>query len=247
MLTPTRIYVSSLLKALRSGKVKGAAHITGGGIPGNLERILPGKRFLCCVVLTVKDHCSAMVDLGAWHLPPIFNWIASVGCISVDELLKTFNCGIGVILVVAASLKEEVISMLADQGEQVVHEIGRLQRSREERVNFINENLWCNKIAPCAVTSKKVAVLISGSGTNLQALIDASRDPQYGAEIKLVVSNVSDAFGLKRAEAAGIPTAVIPHQEFKTRANFDAQLDKVLTDHNIEIICLAGILLTAKK
>ena len=94
---------------------------------------------------------------------------------------------------------------------------------------------------------RATAVLISGRGSNLQALIDAAATPGYPARIVRVISNVPDAGGLKRAEAAGIPTRVIDHRGFKGRAAFDAELHKALTADGVELVCLAGFmrLLTA--
>lgn len=93
----------------------------------------------------------------------------------------------------------------------------------------------------------KVGVLISGRGTNLQALIDACADPDFPATIALVISNVEDAYGLQRAEKAGIATQVIRHQSFDSRADFDAAIDAALRKSRIELVCLAGFmrLLTA--
>jgi phosphoribosylglycinamide formyltransferase-1 len=88
----------------------------------------------------------------------------------------------------------------------------------------------------------KLGVLISGRGSNLQALIDAAADPAYPAEIALVISNKADAGGLVRAEAAGIATKVIPHKEFASREAFDAALDKALRDAGVGLVCLAGFM-----
>ena len=88
----------------------------------------------------------------------------------------------------------------------------------------------------------KLGVLISGRGSNLQALIDAAADPSYPAEIALVISNKADAGGLARAEAAGIATKVIPHKEFASREAFDAALDKTLRDAGVGLVCLAGFM-----
>ena len=96
---------------------------------------------------------------------------------------------------------------------------------------------------------KRTAILISGRGSNMVALIEAARDPAYPAEIALVVSNNPDAPGLARAREAGITTAAINHRAFgKDRAGFEAALQSVLEAHGIELVCLAGFmrLLTAE-
>lgn len=94
---------------------------------------------------------------------------------------------------------------------------------------------------------KATAVLISGRGSNLQALLDAAKDPDYPARIVRVISNVRDAGGLKRAEAAGVATSVIDHRAHKDRPAFEAALDQALRADGVELICLAGFmrLLTA--
>ena len=89
---------------------------------------------------------------------------------------------------------------------------------------------------------RRVAVLISGRGSNMASLIEAAQDPAYPAEIVLVVSNRPDAGGLERARAAGIATAVVDHKGHPDRASFDAALDATLRQHGIEIVCLAGFM-----
>ena len=88
----------------------------------------------------------------------------------------------------------------------------------------------------------KVAVLISGRGSNLQALIDACSAPDFPAEIRLVISNRADAPGLQRAERAGVPTQVIPHKNHASRAEFDCAVERALIEAGIELVCLAGFM-----
>jgi phosphoribosylglycinamide formyltransferase-1 len=88
----------------------------------------------------------------------------------------------------------------------------------------------------------KLGVLISGRGSNLQALIDACKDDGYPAEIALVMSNVAGAGGLERAETAGIATAVVDHKGFPTRELFEDALHKKLSEAGVELICLAGFM-----
>jgi phosphoribosylglycinamide formyltransferase-1 len=86
------------------------------------------------------------------------------------------------------------------------------------------------------------AVLISGRGSNLQALIDAARDPEYPAEIALVISNTGDAKGLERAKVAGISAVVIDHRRYSSREPFDAAMDGRLREARVEFVCLAGFM-----
>lgn len=88
----------------------------------------------------------------------------------------------------------------------------------------------------------KLGCLISGRGSNLQALIDACADPTFPAEIALVLSNKPGVMGLERAEKAGIPTQVISHKDFDGRPAFDAALDQTLRAAGVEIVCLAGFM-----
>ncbi len=90
--------------------------------------------------------------------------------------------------------------------------------------------------------TRRTAVLISGTGTNLQALLDAARDPSYPARIVLVVSNRPDAGGLERAARAGVPTRVIPSRAFADREAYDAALDEALREAEVELVCLAGFM-----
>jgi phosphoribosylglycinamide formyltransferase-1 len=92
------------------------------------------------------------------------------------------------------------------------------------------------------VARLRVAVLISGRGSNLQALIDACADPTFPAEIRLVISNEPSAPGLGRAERARIPTRVIPHKQFPDRPTFDAAVGRALEEAGTELICLAGFM-----
>ena len=88
----------------------------------------------------------------------------------------------------------------------------------------------------------RVAVLVSGRGSNLQALIDACREKDYPAKIMLVVSNVPGAGGLERAKEAGIPAAVVNHKEFEDQETFEEALHEILTEAKAELVCLAGFM-----
>ncbi|MCD9146743.1 phosphoribosylformylglycinamidine cyclo-ligase [Pseudophaeobacter flagellatus] len=106
LLTPTRLYVKQSLAAVRAGGVHALAHITGGGLTENLPRVLP-------------EDLGADIDLNAWDLPGVFKWMAEVGGISEAEMLKTFNCGIGMILSVSADRADDLIAVLEAEGETV--------------------------------------------------------------------------------------------------------------------------------
>ncbi|MGA0562480.1 phosphoribosylglycinamide formyltransferase [Ancylobacter sp. VNQ12] len=98
------------------------------------------------------------------------------------------------------------------------------------------------------MTKPRVAVLISGRGSNMMSLIEAASEPGYPVEIAVVISNRPEAHGLARAQAANIPTRIIDHKAYADRASFDAALDAVLADEQVDFVCLAGFmrLLTAE-
>jgi phosphoribosylformylglycinamidine cyclo-ligase len=117
LLEPTRIYVKPVLAAIReTGAVKALAHITGGGLSENLPRVLP-------------DGIAAHVDLGAWRVPPEFSWLSEAGILDEAEMLRTFNCGIGLVLVVAAEGAKTVTRVLEAAGENPIR-IGELEPGR---------------------------------------------------------------------------------------------------------------------
>jgi len=88
----------------------------------------------------------------------------------------------------------------------------------------------------------RLGVLISGSGSNLQALIDACADPAYPAEIALVISNVAEAHGVERARRAGLPVVVLPHRNYASRDAFEAAIHAALCAHSVGLVCLAGFM-----
>ena len=119
LLMPTRIYVRPVLKAIRAtGAVKGLAHITGGGLSENLPRILPAG-------------LAAHIDLAAWQAPAVFGWLRQVGNLDDAEMLRTFNCGIGMVAVAAQASAEEVLSVLRAAGEAPMRD--RRHRARPRR------------------------------------------------------------------------------------------------------------------
>lgn len=108
LLMPTRIYVKSVLQALKQpAAVNALAHITGGGLTENLPRVLP-------------DGLSAVIDLSAWKPSPMFRWLKQVGSVEDAEMLRTFNCGVGMVVVVSADQIKQVESSFEQSGETVV-------------------------------------------------------------------------------------------------------------------------------
>jgi phosphoribosylformylglycinamidine cyclo-ligase len=113
LLAPTRIYVRSLLPLVQEGRIKGLAHITGGGLLENIPRVLP-------------DSCHAVIDADEWRLPAIFGELRAGGELAPDEMVRTFNCGIGMVAIVSEGDADEVASALEGAGETVFR-IGRIE------------------------------------------------------------------------------------------------------------------------
>ena len=104
LMAPTRIYVKSVLPLMRAGLIEGAAHITGGGLIENPPR-------------AVASGLRPVVDWSAWALPPVFGWLQRVGGVEDHELRRTFNCGVGMIMIVKPDRLERVLSGLLKAGE----------------------------------------------------------------------------------------------------------------------------------
>jgi phosphoribosylformylglycinamidine cyclo-ligase len=113
LIAPTRIYVKPLLKLMEMVTVKGMAHITGGGITGNVPRVLP-------------DHVTAVIKASAWTLPPLFQWLQEQGQVADAEMHRVFNCGIGMVVIVSAADAAQAAALLAAAGE-TVYPLGRIE------------------------------------------------------------------------------------------------------------------------
>lgn len=120
LLTPTRIYVKSILNLLRDFRISGMAHITGGGLPENIPRILP-------------PGCKAIINKKAWEVPPVFQVIQKAGNVDEHEMFRTFNCGIGMVLMVPERDAEEVMLRLNGLHEKayIIGEIAKCQAGSE--------------------------------------------------------------------------------------------------------------------
>ncbi|HEY8265666.1 MAG TPA: phosphoribosylformylglycinamidine cyclo-ligase [Steroidobacteraceae bacterium] len=118
LLEPTRIYVKPMLKLIESVPIKGLAHITGGGLTGNVPRVL-------------RDGLVAKIDKASWPRPPVFKWLQQAGSVAEDEMFRVFNCGIGMAVVVAAAHAKDAAERLRQAGE-TVYEIGAVESSPGE-------------------------------------------------------------------------------------------------------------------
>lgn len=201
----------------------------GGGLIENIPRVLP-------------PGMGVSLDASLWAMPPVFGWIFGQGNIATSEMARTFNCGIGAVLIVAKDAADSVMDHFKATEEQawVIGKVTECMENNSSRVVVKNlEDVLDKSAAKAEIKHQdsankvsngpvkrpklnigqteqqhhkgqqmKVGVLISGSGTNLQALIDHSLRQDSSAKIVLVISNVPGVQGLKRAETAGIPTKV---------------------------------------
>jgi len=132
LLTPTRIYVRAMLSAIQADTVKAMAHITGGGLLENIPRVLP-------------PNIGVRIDAASWPAPPVFRWLAQVGTIDAHEMARTFNCGIGMVVIVAPENAARATQILTDAGEKIFR-IGVVEsRESGEGVVLINTS----KVWPC--------------------------------------------------------------------------------------------------
>ncbi|MBE0485224.1 phosphoribosylformylglycinamidine cyclo-ligase [Marinobacter sp.] len=115
LMAPTRIYVKNLLQLIREVDVRALSHITGGGLPENIPRVLP-------------NGTVAAIDTQSWELPPVFQWLKDAGGVAIEEMYRTFNCGIGMIVCVPADQKDLAIDTLNAMGENV-WQVGMLEKA----------------------------------------------------------------------------------------------------------------------
>uniref|UniRef100_A0A8C5WUF8 ATP-grasp domain-containing protein n=1 Tax=Laticauda laticaudata TaxID=8630 RepID=A0A8C5WUF8_LATLA len=199
LLTPTKIYSKILLPVLRSGDVKAYAHITGGGLLENIPRVLPAS-------------VGVVLDALHWKMPSIFSWLQREGNLSEEEMARTFNCGIGAVLIVQKELAGKVLSDLRRHeeawliGKVVHHQAGSVHVEVKNLLQALQANsfLFLGKLRFWL----KFVLFAYLSGTNMEALIASAKKPNSSAEIVVVISNKADAEGLKKAERDGIPTKV---------------------------------------
>ncbi|CAB3400237.1 unnamed protein product [Caenorhabditis bovis] len=229
LLRPTRIYIKNVLPLLKDGKVLACAHITGGGLVENSIRVFDKD-----TKLKININCTS------WKPPEIFQWIASAGPVNSIEMLKTFNCGIGLMLIVPKSASNQILKYFRDLDE-AVSVLGNVEyrSEKESQINLINhENLFDYSKYRSQLRKVRVALLISGRGTNMQKLIERSKCSDSNCEIVVVISNKSDALGLQIASQMGVATKFIPHT--KDRVSGEKEVVKCLKSYKAEMICLAG-------
>ena len=125
LLEPHRSYLPVVQPLLEATRIKGMAHITGGGITDNLPRILP-------------HGTAAVIDAASWTIPPLFSWLRQAGDVPIDDMMRTFNMGIGLIIVVARDQAESLISELAARGGRDARIIGEIVPGEPPAVSYTN-------------------------------------------------------------------------------------------------------------
>uniref|UniRef100_A0A8C3BKG3 ATP-grasp domain-containing protein n=1 Tax=Cairina moschata TaxID=8855 RepID=A0A8C3BKG3_CAIMO len=244
LLTPAKLYSPSLLPVLRSGHVKAFAFIAEEGLLEGISRVLP-------------EHVSAVLDALSWKIPEIFCWLYKEGNLSEEEMAWTFNCGIGAVLVVQKELAQHVLKDVQRHEEAwLIGEVVAPCHTGGSHIKVKNllealqlsspQHLLNNAVVESQHQPRrnkvKVAVLVSGTGTNLAALINYAKEPGSCAQIVLVISNKSGVEELRNAARAGIPTRVIDHKLYGSRSEFDSTIDQVLEEFAVELICLSGFM-----
>ncbi|KAG8147269.1 hypothetical protein E2320_000036, partial [Naja naja] len=209
LLTPTKIYSRALLPVVRSGNVKAFIHIADGGLLGGFSQILP-ERF------------SVVLDTHKWKIPSVFSWLQEEGNLSEEEMGQIFNCGIGAVLIVQREAARKVLKDVQKHEDawmigKVVHRTaGYPQVEIKNLSEVLLQNKWpflkdvSNADNPPHTIHRKhkvkVAVLISGTGTSLSALLAYAKEPASCSEVVLVIANRSGVEELRNATLAGIPT-----------------------------------------
>ena len=151
LLEPTRIYVKSVLQLIEKIPVKGLAHITGGGLVENVPRIL-------------SEHLSARLERASWPQPPLYAWLQQHGKISDDEMLRVFNCGIGMVAIVAEQRRCRSAAAARRGRNRVAHRSVQPRRGEAQTTSH-----------------EKIVILISGRGSNMQALLAADCRSRSGS------------------------------------------------------------------
>ena len=192
--------------------IRGMAHITGGGITENTPRMLP-------------KGTQALIRKGTWDIPPIFTLIQKKAGVDDDEMYRDFNMGIGMVLAVPAKQAEAVMKKAAKLGEKA-YLIGEIVKGKqvvkyeEDRVKDqaqgASDQVTFSLLLDPGPSRRsffmkkvKIGVLVSGRGSNLQAIIDNIEQGRLSAEIAVVISDQADAYSLERAKKHNIPAVHI--------------------------------------
>jgi len=227
LLAPTKIYANefSLIKGCNG--IRAAAHITGGGIPGNIPRVLP-------------RGLGAVFHKDSWPVPPVFKLLEKRGNIRIEEMYNVFNMGLGMIWICSPEGADSVQDSLSEHGYESFI-VGQVEQGGGVRFQE-KPRSTCPPIEKSKERHPKLrlAILGSGRGSNMESICTAIEKGHLHAEITCVVSNNSRAYILERAENRGIATYHISNHTHADADSYNAALLDVFSRHNVDLICLAG-------
>lgn len=206
--------------------IKSVQILSGNGLTKGLEKIIP-------------SNAAVEIDCDLFEIPPIYGLIKEL--LPLNQITKFFNFGIGIVMTISKDHVQTVMDQFLGYNPKVIGKIKT--NSSNEKIKFLYlEKKLVHLTKQMTAPRKRVGVLISGSGTNLQTLIDKSRDTSFGmnSDIVVVISNKPNVLGLERAEKAGIKTFCIEHKSFPSREVFDGEISKILEQFQVDIVCLAG-------
>eukprot|EP00929_Paragymnodinium_shiwhaense_P066986 TRINITY_DN33680_c0_g1_i1.p1 TRINITY_DN33680_c0_g1~~TRINITY_DN33680_c0_g1_i1.p1 ORF type:complete len:2189 (-),score=547.14 TRINITY_DN33680_c0_g1_i1:559-7125(-) len=241
LLTPSRIYTKPVMSLVRAGKLKGAAPIANGGLKRSIPRIMP-------------THLQAALKADAWALPALFRWMAGKFKIPCDEMAATFNCGIGMALVVAKEDVSDAMRLLKEAHEEPVIIGELLKRSDRDDPFKIEgaESAWLmlpelgvslpfpevlSSLQDSHTVSRSRLFVLGGAASSspLQALMEASEVPAFPAEVVAVASTCSASELMIQAKAAGVQSTVL--ENFNgTSAEVTEEIDALTLKSRAEVI-----------
>jgi len=266
LLTPTRIYVKSVLRLLERHDIKGMAHITGGGFLENIPRILPAG-------------LGARIELGRWPIPPVFTMLQRLGELTLTECYRTFNMGIGLVLAVAPEEVDAVLTAARESGEEA-YVIGQVVPG--QGVQLTGEDAQRTVVTPAgpvqggqvserspagasasrgtddpqlfeehsermsapsggiSVSKARLAVFASGNGSNFQAVADACREGVIPAHVALLVTDKPGCTAVERARRLGIPVLALNPRDFPDKAAYERRILEWLREESVDWVVLAG-------
>ncbi|CAH2219247.1 trifunctional purine biosynthetic adenosine-3 isoform X2 [Pelobates cultripes] len=235
LLTSMKMYSHSLLSVLQTGHVRACVPVNEGGLKGCILQVLP-------------ESLGCIIDALCWKIPTIFSWLYKEGGLLEEDMICSFNCGIGAVLIVQRNVAQQVLSEVQKQEDAWL--IGALipghSDARRVQVRHLAEalkvnalQLWKNiSLHKKSTNIRNVAVFFCTTGTKLQHLIDSTRMLGSLARVTLVISNQTGVEELKKAAGIGIPTRVIDQTFFSCHADFELAVSKVLEAFSIDLICL---------
>ncbi len=225
LLAPHRSYLAAVEPLLDADLRHGLAHITGGGITDNLPRVFP-------------QGAGAVIDAGAWEVPPIFRFLERAGEVPDDEMYRVFNMGIGMVVVCRAGDADRARRCRRLPASAARRVIGEIVEG-----DGVSARVEAGTVpARGHADERALGVLISGRGSNLQAIIDAIGDGRLDARIAVVISQPRRGARARPGAGAGIETLVLPHRGYPGREDYDGALVAELQARGVGLVCLAGFM-----